>query len=83
MLKKLIDKVKLNTTEVIDRLQSETPIHFKRTRTLGLFMVCGGLLLKGIGILFPPLLPVTAISWATELIGYGSTIAVISQTAKK
>jgi hypothetical protein len=75
--------MKAQIKKLKERVTSETPTHFVRTRNIGLGLLLTGIVLKGVGIIFPPLLPVTVISFASDLIGYGTVIAGLSQTAKK
>ena len=74
---------KITDYEIATRLVAKTPTHFKRTRNIGLGMLIAGIAVKAIGVVFPPLLPISIISLASDFIGYGSVIAGISQTAKK
>lgn len=81
MVKKAINKTKEISNELLDRIKSETPTHFKRIRTAG-FIVCGlGLAIKLLAVFIVP--PVGLISVATDMIWIGGAAAGISTTAKK
>lgn len=80
---KAIDTLKQVTGEVTERVKSETPTHFKRIRTAGYVMMAAGGVVKIIGIFFPPLLPVSLVSFAADIFGYGAVMAGIATTAKK
>ena len=75
--------MKAQILEVIDRVKSETPTHFKRIRKFGYVMMAVGGVVKIIGIFFPPLLPVALVSLATDIFGYGAVMAGVATTAKK
>lgn len=75
--------MKAQIKEVIERVQSETPTHFKRIRTVGYVMMAIGGVVKVVGVLFPPLLPLAIVSFAGDVLGWGAVMAGVATTAKK
>jgi hypothetical protein len=75
--------MKAQIKEVIERVQSETPTHFKRIRKAGYVLMAVGGVVKIVGIFFPPLLPVALVSFAGDVLGWGAVMAGVATTAKK
>jgi hypothetical protein len=69
--------------EVIERVQSETPTHFKRIRFFGLCLAGLGLTFKLALVAFPGTTVIGLASLAPEFISIGLTMAGVAQTAKK
>lgn len=82
-IQEIKEKVSAPVKEVIDRVQSETPEHFKRIRKVGYWLMGIGGVIKVVGIIFPPLLPVGLISLAGDVLGWGAVMAGVATTAKK
>lgn len=78
-MKAIINKYKV----IEDRVKSETPNHFKKTRKYGLIAAGLGITLKIALAIFPATMPIGLTALAPELITIGLTVAGISQTAKK
>ena len=69
--------------ETVDRIKSETPPYFKGIQKIGLGVAGLGAIVKIVGIIFPPLLPVALVSFASDLIGYGLAVAGVSSLTRK
>lgn len=77
------EQIKSVYQETADRLKSETPPYFKGIQKIGLGVAGVSGIIKLIGILFPPLLPVALVSFAGDLIGYGLAVAGVSSLTRK
>ena len=84
-LKTFIEKIPLQPQmkEVVERVQAETPVHFKRVRTFGLILMGVGILAKVVLAIFPGTMPIGIAALAGDIIWLGGGMAGVATTARK
>jgi hypothetical protein len=75
--------MKAQIKEVIQRVQAESPTHFKRFANFGYVLIGLGILGKAACLLFPATIPIGIAGLAADIIWLGAGISGTAITSKK